>query len=420
MSLDKKKRKMELKKAVRVVLGLIFIVAMTFGVYRYFKNLTEKEEGFFSFGKTKEEESESAPLPVRVSNARMGELIMKLKTIGEVEAIRIVKIKSDLKGEIKKLWVDEGTHAKKGEILAELDDTEYRLKLEEAEANRLEKLSRFYVENQFGEITSTTKDEGLKKIDSKKNEYEKALELWKDGLISEKELEKKKREYELSIIEKGERREDILSSSIGFSQADIAYKQAKINLEKTKIKAPFSGIITDLKVRENHYVNPGEEIMTLVNVDRLRVKAKILESEIGKIVIGRRATLKFSSYPEKIFYGKLISISPVVDPNEKTCNVFIDLENPGELIKPGMHCEVAIDSEIHKGKLIIPREAILVRGERKLCFVVEGELAKWRYVETGLEDDTNVEILSGVSEGEEVIVEGHFILAHDAKVRVLR
>lgn len=84
-------------------------------------------------------------------------------------------------------------------------------------------------------------------------------------------------------------------SLIGFSQADIAYKQAKINLEKTKIKAPFSGVITDLKVKENHYVNPSEELMTLVNVDRLRVKAKILESEIGKIVIGRRATLRTKS-----------------------------------------------------------------------------------------------------------------------------
>lgn len=412
---------MNLKKLVRIILGFIFIVAMTFGAYRYFKNLTEKEEeGVFSSGKSKEEESESAPLPVRVSSARIGELIMKLKTIGEVEAIRIVKIKSDLKGEIKKLWVDEGSHVKEGEILAELDDTEYRLRLEEAEVSRLEKLSRFYIQNQFGELTSTAENEDLKKIDTKRDEYEKALKLWKDGLISEKELEKKRREYELSIIEKGERREDVLSASTGFSQADIAYKQAKINLEKTKIKAPFSGIITDLKVRGNQSVNPGEELMTLVNVDRLRVKAKILESEIGKIAIGRRTTLKFSSYPGKIFYGKLIIISPIVDSNEKTCNVFIDLENPGELIKPGMHCEIAIDSEIHKGKLIVPREAILVRGERKLCFVAEGELAKWRYVETGLEDDTNVEILSGVSEGEDVIVEGHFTLAHDAKIRVAK
>lgn len=412
---------MNLKKLGRVILGFIFIVAMTFGAYRYFKNLTEKEEeGVFSSGKSKEEESESAPLPVRVSSARIGELIMKLKTIGEVEAIRIVKIKSDLKGEIKKLWVDEGSHVKEGEILAELDDTEYRLRLEEAEVSRLEKLSRFYIQSQFGELTSTAVNEDLKKIDTKRDEYEKALKLWKDGLISEKELEKKRREYELSIIEKGERREDVLSASTGFSQADIAYKQAKINLEKTKIKAPFSGIITDLKVRENQSVNPGEELMTLVNVDRLRVKAKILESEIGKIAIGRRTTLKFSSYPGKIFYGKLIIISPIVDSNEKSCNVFIDLENPGELIKPGMHCEIAIDSEIHKGKLIVPREAILVRGERKLCFVAEGELAKWRYVETGLEDDTNVEILSGVSEGEDVIVEGHFTLAHDAKIRVAK
>lgn len=412
---------MKFKKLLRLVIGFILIGAMTFGAYEYFKSLSEREEeGIFSSPKKVEnEESDTAPLPVKVSTAKIGEIVLKLKTIGEVEAVKIVKVKAELKGDIKRLNVDEGKHVKEGEILAELDDTEYRLRFEEAEVNRLEKLSRFYIQNQFGEVMPDLSNEEMEKVEQKKKEYEKALELWKEGLISEKELEKAKREYELSLIEKGEKREDVLSATIGFSQADIAYKQAKLNLEKTKIKAPFSGIITDIKVKEGSSVGVGEELMTLVNIDRLRVRAKVLESEVGKLAAGRKATLKFSSYPEKTFSGIVKSISPIVDPNDKTCNVFIDLENLGELIKPGMHCEVAIDAEIFKGKLIVPRESILVRGGRKLCFVVEGELAKWRYVETGLEDDENVEILSGVSEGEKVITEGHFTLAHDAKVRIV-
>jgi len=412
---------MKIKKLVRLLIGFLIIGAMTFGAYRYFKSVSEKEEeGAYSVPKKSEnEESDSAPLPVKVSTAKIGEIVMKLKTIGEVEAVKIVKIKTDLKGDIKRLNVDEGEHVKEGDVLVELDDREYRLRFEEAEVNRLEKLSRFYVQNQFGEVSSNLKDEDVSKVEQKKRDYEKALELWKEGLISEKDLEKTKRDYELSIIEKGEKRDDVLSASTGFSQADIAYKQAKINLEKTKIKAPFYGIITDIKVKEGQSVNMGEELMTLVNIDRLRIKAKILESEVGRVVVGRRAVLKFSSYPGKSFFGRVKSISPIVDPNDKTCNVFIELENPGGLIKPGMHCEVFIDSEIYKGRLIVPRESILVRGGRKLCFVVEGDLAKWRYVETGLEDDENVEILSGVSEGEKVITEGHFTLAHDAKIKII-
>ncbi len=411
---------MNLKKFLKAVLGFISIIIITFFSYKYFKNLSEKEEeGVFSSKKVKEEESKTAPLPVRATQAKIGELIMKLKTIGEVEAVKLVKVKSDIKGDIKRILVDEGTHVKSGNLLVEINDTEYRLRFEEAEANRLEKLSRFYIQNQFGEVIPNLESKDLEEIEKKKANFQKALELWKEGLISEKDFEKAKREYELALIEKGEKRDEVLSASTGFSQADIAYKQAKLNLEKTKIKAPFSGIITDLKVKEGQSVNMGEELMTLVNIERLRVKAKILESELGRVFVGRRATLKFSAYPEKSFFGKVLSISPIVDPNDKTCHVFIDLENPGLLIKPGMHCDVAIDSEIYKNKLIVPKESILVRGGRKLCFVVEGELAKWRYVDTGLENEEYVEILSGVSEGEMVIVEGHFTLAHDARIRIL-
>ncbi len=411
---------MNLKRFLKAGLGFISIIIITFFAYKYFKNLSEKEEEWvFSSKKVKEEESETAPLPVRVAQAKIGELIMKLKTIGEVEAVKLVKVKSDIKGDIKRILVDEGTHVKSGDLLVEINDTEYRLRFEEAEVNRLEKLSRFYIQNQFGEAIPNLESKDLEEIEKKKADYQKALDLWKEGLISEKDFEKAKREYELALIEKGEKRDEVLSASTGFSQADIAYKQAKLNLEKTKIKAPFSGIVTDLKVKEGQSINMGEELMTLVNIERLRVKAKILESELGRVFVGRRATLKFSAYPEKSFFGKVLSISPMVDPNDKTCHIFIDLENPGQLIKPGMHCDVAIDSEIYKNKLIVPKESILVRGGRKLCFVVEGEFAKWRYVDTGLENDEYVEILSGVSEGETVIVEGHFTLAHDARIRVL-
>jgi len=96
------------------------------------------------------------------------------------------------------------------------------------------------------------------------------------------------------------------------------------------------------------------------------------------------------------------------------------MSNPDEVIKPGMHAEVEIITDIYPDRLLIPQEAILLRGGRKLAFVVEGELAKWRYLELGLENEDYAEVLDGVQEGEEVAVEGHFTLAHDARVRVVK
>jgi multidrug efflux pump subunit AcrA (membrane-fusion protein) len=84
-----------------------------------------------------------------------------------------------------------------------------------------------------------------------------------------------------------------------------------------------------------------------------------------------------------------------------------------------MHAEVEIPAEIYKDRLLIPQEAVLVRSGRKLAFVVEDGLAKWRYLEVGLENEDYAEVLEGVKEGEPVIIEGHFTLAHDARVKII-
>jgi RND family efflux transporter MFP subunit len=134
---------------------------------------------------------------------------------------------------------------------------------------------------------------------------------------------------------------------------------------------------------------------------------------------GREVDLRFSAYPDRIFKGKVKAISPIINPDDKTCRVTIDMDNPREEIKPGMHAEVEIVAEVHRDRLLIPQDAILVSGGRKLAFVVEEGLAKWRYLELGLENEDFVEVLDGIKEGEQVIIKGHFTLAHDARVKIV-
>jgi RND family efflux transporter MFP subunit len=205
----------------------------------------------------------------------------------------------------------------------------------------------------------------------------------------------------------------------GLTQAEINVKMAQIALEKTTIRAPFSGVITDIKVSPGENITVGRDLFTLVNISRIRVHARVLESEIGKMKVGREVDLNFSAYPGKVFKGKVSAISPVVNAEDKTCKVFVDVDNPKEEIKPGMHAEVEIAAEIHKNRLLVPQDAILTRSGRKLLFVVEEGLAKWRYIEVGLENEDFAEVLDGVEAGEQVIVEGHFTLAHDASVKVV-
>jgi len=361
---------------------------------------------------------EPQPLAVKAVRAVKGDLVISLKSPGEAFTTRLVVVKAEVGGVVKSLNVAEGRHIREGDLLVEIDDREYRLRLEKQEALRLKYLSEMLVEKQFGAPDVQLSAEAQDKIARAKTDLEKAGELFAKGQLSDQELEKAQRTYELVLIETGAKKDEVMASAKNLTQTEIDVKIAQLDLAKTRIRAPFAGIITAITVSPKEHVTPGQELFTLVNIAEIKVRAKVLESEIGKMKVGREVDVRFSAYPGKVFKGTVDAISPVVNADDKTCAVQVAVANPAEEIKPGMHAEVEIAAEIYHDKLIVPQDALLVRGGRKLVFVVEGGLAKWRYVEVGVENEAFAEILDGVKEGELVITEGHFTMAHDARVTV--
>jgi RND family efflux transporter MFP subunit len=360
------------------------------------------------------------PISVNVDEARIGDLVIKLRSPGEAFTRRNIMLSAEVPGVIKNLVVDEGRHVRQGDLLLELDNREYGLDLESARAQYLQALSELLLEEQFSmESESVIQPETSQKWEQLEKELKEAQDLYAKGMIARQEVEDKRQAYELALIESGGKKEEIREAAKGVTQAYVNVQKAELDLEKTQIRSPFSGIIHNIKVSPRERINSGQELFNLVNIHEIEVHAKVLESEVGRMEEGRDADVKFSAYPDTIFKGKVKAISPVVNPEDKTCTVIIHVANRDEKIKPGMHAQVEIPVEIHRNRLLIPQDAVLVRQGRKLAFVMEGELAKWRYIEAGLENDQFVEVLEGVQAGEKVIVEGHFTLAHDAKVRVV-
>lgn len=406
------------KKMLTIVL---VVVLVGFSAYYFvIKKGSDSGEGDTSSGgETQATEINETPLQVKVKEARIGDLIIKLRSPAEAVTDRKIVMKAEVPGVIKNFNVKESKHVKKGELLVELDDQEYRLSYENAEAMRLKAFSEMLVEQRFADVGDSNEKEQNSALSSAKMQYQEAGQQFQRGLISREEFEQRSRLYERALIESGERKDEVVAAMKGLTQAEISVKKAQLDLEKTKIKAPFPGIVADIQVSPGEHISAGRELFTLVNISKIQVHASVLESEIGKMQVGRQVDLKFSAYPGKIFKGKVSAISPMVNPEYKTCKVFIDVENPKEELKPGMHAEVEIAAEIHKNRLLVPQDAILTRSQRRLLFVVENGLAKWRYVEIGLENEDYAEILDGVKAGEKVIVEGHFTLAHDARVRIV-
>jgi len=399
-------------------LSLIIMSIGIFIFFLFFRKNSESSLNDLPQNSSSELHEELSPILVRVVPARRGELVIKLKSLGETVTDRRIVLKAEVSGIIRTLRVKEGQQVKKGELLIELDDREYRLELRRIEALRLKYLSELFLEKKFAAPEKGLSPSEVQKINQAQKDYKKATYLHSKNIISKEEFDKAKMNYEFVLIETGRKKEEIRAASL--TQAEVDLEIARMKLERTRIKAPFAGVISNIRVCPQEFVGVGSELFMLVDIHKIKVEARVLESEIGKMKVGQKVDLRFSSYPSQVFKGNVKTISPIVNPGDKTCKVIIDLHNPKEEIKPGMHAEVKIAAEIYRDRLLIPQEAVLVRAGRTLVFVVKEGFAKWRYIEVGLENEDYAEVLNGIREDEIVITDGHFTLAHDTRVEVVK
>ncbi|MFA9452988.1 MAG: efflux RND transporter periplasmic adaptor subunit [Candidatus Aminicenantaceae bacterium] len=411
------------KKTLTIVLILIVLGAAAYYVF-VIKGVDMKSEAGEGESEPEQQATET-PLPVKVGEVKRGDLIIRLKSPGEAVTNMYVDMKAEVSGKVNRILVKESQKVKKGQVLLELDDREARLSLENSEAIRLERLSKYILEQQFaGGVQAGTEPDQAGQTLTKK--LEEISDLYQKGMISQEDFERRSRQLEIDIIKSGAKKEEIMEVSQGLTQAEIQVKQARLALEKTKVLAPFSGVITNIQISPGQNVSGGTDLFTLVNIDRVQVHAKVLESEIGKMKVGREVDLKFSAYPGQVFKGRVQAISPIVDPADKTCNVIVEMVNVDQAVKPGMHAEVEIAAEIYTDRLLVPQDAILTRNQRKLVFVVEDDRAKWKYIAIGLENEEFAEVLptddpgGGIEAGNQVLIDGHFTIAHDARIRIVQ
>ena len=153
-------------------------------------------------------------------------------------------------------------------------------------------------------------------------------------------------------------RERIARSRSQLDQKQVALRQAELRLARTRVAAPFGGRVADVMMVAGQYATVGTELMTVVDLDPIKVEVQVLEAELGFLAEGRRADVTFAAYPGERFAGRIETINPVVDPESRTGRVTVLLANPDHRIKPGMYAEVSLDAEAIPDR-ISPRTPVL-------------------------------------------------------------
>ena len=387
--------------------------------------LSEKEKQGENETSVNDIQTSEIVFPVRVEIAKKGDLIQWINTSGVAKPIQEIDIIPRVSGQIVNLNVYNGKFVRKGELILKIDDTEYKIALKQAEYNLLDARVEYNL-MKFGSVPGASDSQRFKsQIDSLKKIYEETKKKFELGEVSEDVFERVKRDYESLLVYSDVNREDVIANKSGLNRALVEYEKARLNLEYTQIKAPFSGYIADCELNVGSYVSAGQKCMKLVDISKVRIVAEVTETQLAKIKVGNQALVEFVAYPGEIFKGVVVEVNPYIDIEKRLGKVIIEIDNIGEKIKPGMFGNVRIQGDVYRNILLVPKKAVVMRDNRPVIFVYQSTgdgtgLAKWFYVELGRENEEFYEIKSAINPGDTIIVEGNYNLAHDSRVRILR
>ncbi|MDL1892024.1 efflux RND transporter periplasmic adaptor subunit [Sphingobacteriales bacterium CHB3] len=358
--------------------------------------------------------------PVTVAIAEKGSLAKSIATNGVLRARGEMELFARVGGDVVGVYAQNGKHVGKGDLLVKLDDREQRLAFEKAStallAAQIEYRALSTSEFLAGPDSAHVQEE-LARVRQRFADAESAFQAKK---IDEPALARARREYEAAnaylLVDRG----DIIANKSGLAAAQEAYTRAKLDLEATELRAPFAGYVGNLDLAVGKRVQAGSAVCTVVDLSTLLVDVDVIESEAPRVQPGQRAELTVAALPDKSFTGRVISRNPMIDPKTKTLRVTIELTNlpSSNSLMPGMYASVRIQTETLPNRLLVPKAALLVRDQRTLVFVAQQGLAKWHYVDVEDENERFIAIRSGIEPGDTIIIDGHYTLAHDARIRV--
>ena len=308
-------------------------------------------------------------LPVTAVIAERGPFVLSAYGTGRAEAVRRAVLSSSVGERVERVPVSVGSLVGRGDLLVALDPAPFRLDVAEAEAQCV----RAAVD------------------------YERQL-FRDESADSTKRLR--------------------VAHLTGRTEAELRLERARRELAATEVRAPFAGVVAAVEAHAGERTSAGQSLVTLVSLDRIRIPVEVLESDFPRLTVGREASVRFAALPGERFEGVIEALGPEIDAGTGTGRAYVELENPGGRIRPGMYAEALLGAGQFEDRISVPREALLERDRKLLVFRVKSGRAEWTYVETGLETDSRVELLSGVAPGDSVLVEGHLTLAHGAPVRV--
>jgi HlyD family secretion protein len=404
---------------------------------------------------------------VQTGKAQRMDLVAIVSASGEIKPKTYVNIGANAFGKITKLYVREGDRVKRGQMLAQLENVQPAADMDATQAS-LEAARTDAVAAEAA-LNTAGADLNRAKSDAERSDldWSRAQGLYKDALISKSDYDMQKAAHQTAVAGLAQAEARVAQAKAQKESADRRIGQAGANLthaadvlKKTTYQAPFDGVITNLPVREGETVvigiqnSPGSTLMTLADMSVITAEVKVDETDIVNVQMGQPAQVTIDAIPKKIFKALVTEIgdnaivrSTGVSTSQQTTasqeakdfKVVVTLQDPPEDLRPGLSATAKITTATRGNALTVPIQALTVRRQADLIskdekgsvqaaapeaskdkdkdsqeiqgvFVLRNHKAEFVPVDTGIAGTTDIEVIKGLKEGDEIITGSYKVL----------
>ncbi len=407
-----------------ILFVLIFVGALA--LYRGW-GATQKKSGKRSF---------QTEIPVQISPAIRKQMTYSLSATGDIAPMMQVDLFPRVSGYLERIDVNLGDSVRQGQVIAQIDRTEFLQKVKEVEAKVAQakaNLSELEAGSRPEELRQA--EEALRqaqsRFDNAKLHRERVEALFKRQVISKKEADIAEMDYtvaeaqlavsqqNLKLVREGARQEVKEGSRAKLKEMEALLAQEQIRLQNTLIVAPFQGEIIRKYIDAGALASPSTPIVSLVHTLTLKIVANVLEKDIPLLKPAMKAKIRTEAYPDRVFEGKVARINTGLDLTTRTLQAEIEIPNSSRLLKPGMFARIEVVLLEKPEVLAIPSNAVMENQGEKFVYLLEGNKAARRPIVTGIEQDRFVEVREGLKEGDQVIVRGQEAIRENTTIRVI-
>ena len=251
-------------------------------------------------------------------------------------------------------------------------------------------------------------------------EYVNSIRLETNQLnleLTESELRKQESLYEKG----GVTLKELKTAGINYENAKTTVETSKLQFDKTRVIAPIDGVIVDLPYyTQSTQVETGSTIVKIMDYQVMYMDVQLPEKYIAAIKPGQLVKLTNYTIPEDTIVGSITQVSPAINADTRTFKGNISINNPKYLLRPGMFVKADIVTDNRTSVIVIPKSIILSRQRGKTVFIVDRGVAEERIIETGLENNNNVEVIKGLSLNDRVVTRGFETLGNKSKVKIIK